>query len=67
MRETFTTSAGADGYRETAHALRKQAERISAPGPHTSLLFTALYYEKLANQVERTEQAFHAFGYGDSL
>jgi len=62
MLETDTIAAGPENYRETAQALRKQAEEISARGPHTSLLFTALYYEKLANQVERTQHAFQTIG-----
>ena len=67
MREADFVTTGAEDYRERAQALRKQAEGISLSGSHTSLLFTALYYEKLANQVERTRHAFLTIGDRDGF
>lgn len=55
MSEDDDIGTGAKAYREKAHVLRKEADDLSDAEARTGLLFTALYYEALADQVERNE------------
>jgi len=55
MSRSVEIDGGAETYRTKARALRRQANAISDAQARTGILFTALYYEALADQMERTE------------
>ena len=55
MNRSVEIDGGAETYRTKARALRRQSKAISDPQARTGMLFTALYYEALADQLERTD------------
>jgi len=62
MSEPVEIDSGTGIYRKKARALRRRAEAISDANARTGMLFTALYYEALADQLERTEESPPADG-----
>ena len=56
MSEPVDIDGGAGIYRKKARALRRRANAISDADARTGMLFTALYYEALADQMERLEE-----------
>ena len=57
MTEPAEIDGGAEIYRKKARALRRQAKAISDAEARIGMLFTALYYEALADQLARTEES----------
>ena len=56
MSESVAADGGAEIYREKARALRRRANAVSDSQARVGMLFTALYYEALSDQLERTDE-----------